>query len=287
MTRVKSVARVLNGHPTTDGAGVRIHRAIGNSDVKLTDPFLMLDDIHSSNPDDYMAGFPLHPHRGMETVTYMISGAMNHQDSLGNKGRIGSGDVQWMTAGSGILHQETPERHVGLMQGFQLWVNLPKKNKMMDPRYRGIRNEDIPTLSPENGVIVKVVAGKFEGVVGPVKDLVQPVEFLDVELGPMKRFRHEVDSAWNVFAYVFRGDGEFGADDAVSVETGQVAIFDKGDEVEAIGGDKGIRFILVSGKPLSEPVAWGGPVVMNTQEEVDLAFRELRSGTFVKTKPKT
>ncbi len=286
MTRVKSVARILNGQPTSDGAGVRIYRAIGNGDIKLTDPFLLLDDIHSSNPDDYMAGFPLHPHRGIETVTYMLSGVMEHQDSIGNKGKIESGDVQWMTAGSGILHQEAPERWDGFMQGFQLWVNLPRKDKMMDPRYRGIKSGEIPTLAPESGVAIRVVAGKVDGVVGPVKDLVQPIEYLDVELARGKRFHHDIDEAWNCFAYVFQGDGEFGADDAVAIEAGQVAIFDKGDEIEAIAGEKGMRFILAGGKPLREPVAWGGPVVMNTQDEVDLAFRELRSGTFVKVKPK-
>jgi redox-sensitive bicupin YhaK (pirin superfamily) len=286
MTRVKSVERVLNGLPTMDGAGVRIYRAIGNTDLKLTDPFLLLDDIHSSNPEDYMAGFPLHPHRGIETVTYMISGVMNHQDSIGNKGRIASGDVQWMTAGSGILHQETPERWDGFMQGFQLWVNLPRKSKMMDPRYRGIMSDEIPTLRPAEGIEIRLVAGRMNDAEGPVRDLVQPIEFLDVALGPGKRFDHMVDASWNCFAYVFHGDGDFGADDAVAVEEGQVAVFGKGDEIEGIAGNKGMRFILAGGKPLQEPVAWGGPVVMNTQDEVDLAFRELRSGTFVKVKPK-
>jgi redox-sensitive bicupin YhaK (pirin superfamily) len=267
-----------------EGAGVHLKRAIGHEDVHRLDPFLMLDDFHSDDPDDYISGFPLHPHRGMETVTYVLRGAMEHQDSIGNRGVISSGDVQWMTAGSGILHQEMPRRYDGMMQGFQLWINLPRSHKMMPPRYRDIKAITIPTYGHEEGIEVKVIAGKVDGVQGPVRDLVVDVEYLDVGLGPNRDFVHEVPSGRTAFAYVFEGGGYFEEGGKRLVGTEQVVLFADGQEIWANAGDQGVRFLFASGTPLREPLAWRGPVVMNTQSELEQAFEELRRGTFVKAR---
>ncbi len=263
-----------------DGAGVHLYRVFGNDQIERLDPFLLLDDIHSSNPDDYLAGFPEHPHRGMETVTYMISGSIAHRDSLGNKGTIRSGDVQWMTAGSGIIHKEMPERYDGMLQGFQLWVNLPKKNKLMSPRYRGIPSNAIPKVKLENDVEVKIIAGRLSEVEGPVQDLVVPVDYFDVLMPGGSKFTHRVQNGRNSFAYVFHGgvsDGE-----GSTARTGHLAIISSGEDVVFEADREGARFLLASGEPLKEPIAWGGPIVMNTEQELSEASIELRKGTFVR-----
>jgi redox-sensitive bicupin YhaK (pirin superfamily) len=267
---------------TIEGAGVRLKRALGPGEVINADPFLLLDDFSSEDPADYLPGFPWHPHRGIETVTYMIRGEVEHGDSIGNKGLIGSGDVQWMTAGSGILHQEMPKRFNGLMQGFQLWVNLPASEKMMDPRYRDVISDRIPNYSPSRGVEVKIIAGELEGTRGPVKDLVVEAEYMDVTLSPDRQFEHVVKKGNTALSYIFEGDGRF---DSISTKTfGQkeLVLFGDGDAMRVKAGSNGLRFLMISGRPLKEPVAWGGPIVMNTDEELDLAFRELREGTFIK-----
>ena len=278
---LRPVVKVNRSKPLLEGAGVKVHRAFGFRDVERLDPFLMLDDFHSEEPKDYMAGFPLHPHRGIETVTYMIKGQVEHRDNIGNQGVIGSGDVQWMTAGSGIMHEEMPRRTEGMMQGFQLWVNLPRAHKMMPPRYREVKREEIPVIEPRIGVEVKVIAGKVEGVQGPVKDLVVKVRYLDVELAPERQWELDVPQGHSSFAYVFQGKGSF---DNSGEQFGQehLVMFGEGDSLMVKSRQNGVRFLLVSGEPLKEPVAWGGPIVMNTEEELEQAFSELRSGDFIK-----
>ncbi|MGD0494593.1 MAG: pirin family protein [Candidatus Bathyarchaeia archaeon] len=274
----RNVKQILKSKATIEGAGVRLKRVFGYNEVPLFDPFLLLDNFGSENPEDYIRGFPWHPHRGIETVTYMLSGQVEHGDSIGNSGLIRTGDVQWMTAGSGIIHQEMPRRYEGLMQGFQLWVNLPAKKKMIDPRYRGITGNQIPVLEKE-GAEIKVIAGTIDGTKGPVQDLVVDVDYFDVELAASKTFEHSTERDSNVFAYVIKGSGYF--DDKL-IESQKCALFSEGDSVR-ITTEGGIRFLFVSGKPLKEPVAWGGPIVMNTQEELAKAFQELDQGTFIKT----
>ncbi|TFG56154.1 MAG: pirin family protein [Methanomassiliicoccus sp.] len=283
MTAYRKVAKVLKGRRTSDGAGVKLTRLFSNETVTLTDPFLLLDFFGSDRPEDYMAGFPLHPHRGIETVTYMLDGYVDHQDSIGNKGSIGPGDVQWMTAGNGILHEEMPQRSEGWMCGLQLWVNLPRAKKMMTPRYRGVLSGSIPRVELDDGSVVKVIAGEFQGSRGPVEDLVVNAEYLDVNLRSGTSLEHKVPKDMNTFAMVYGGSLLFGG--AQEVTSGNVAVFGSGDAVSVVGGEKGARFILVSGTPLHEPIAWGGPIVMNTGEELDKAFLELKNGTFIKTAP--
>jgi quercetin 2,3-dioxygenase len=265
-----------------EGAGVKLHRVFGYSEVPLFDPFLMLDDFGSDQPDDYLAGFPWHPHRGIETVTYMLNGEVEHGDSIGNSGYIGSGDVQWMTAGSGIIHQEMPRRARGRMRGFQLWVNLPKRDKMMEPRYREVKCSTIPEVSPVRGVRVKVVCGEVAGVRGPVTDIVVSPEYLDVSVAPGVEYRHKLPGYRRAFAYVMEGDCRLGSAGPPNIDAGEAALLDAGDEVIVVAGSAGVRLLLVSGRPLNEPVAWGGPIVMNTQAELDHAFKEYRLGTFIK-----
>ena len=279
---MRKIDSILLSRATIEGAGVHLKRAFGPTEVPLLDPFLMLDDFHSENPEDYMAGFPWHPHRGIETVTYMIRGAVEHGDSIGNKGVINSGDVQWMTAGSGIMHQEMPKEYHGTMQGFQLWVNLPASHKMMKPRYRGITEKQMPNFSPRKGVHVKVIAGQVDGTKGPVRDLVVDSEYLDVTLGPSNEIVHPIEKGKKAFAYVFEGGGSFHQESKKLVGAESLVIFEDGDEVMIRSGKEGIRFLLVSGNPIGEPVAWGGPIVMNTEEELDVAFDQLRKGTFIK-----
>jgi len=274
----RGIAKILSGKPTVEGAGVRLKRVFGYNEVPLFDPFLLLDHFGSENPEDYVRGFPWHPHRGIETVTYMLNGEVEHGDSMGNSGVIRSGDVQWMTAGSGIIHQEMPKKYEGLMQGFQLWVNLPARKKMMAPRYRGITKDQISALKKE-GAEIKVIAGAIEGIEGPVQGLVVDVEYFDVKLAAGKTFERATERGCNVFAYVFEGSGYY---DDVLVKSQQCAVFDEGDTVR-IGANEGLRFLFVSGKPLREPVAWGGPIVMNSEEELAKAFEELDEGTFIKT----
>ena len=275
----RKVEEILERKLTLEGAGVKLKRVLGNDKDSTLDPFLLLDHFGSDDPKDYIKGFPWHPHRGMETVTYMWTGEVEHGDSIGNKGVIKSGDVQWMTAGSGIIHQEMPQKYDGLMQGFQLWVNLPAKKKMMDPKYRGIESEQIPMVQ-KNGVKIKVIAGRVDGAEGPVRDLAIAVEYFDVELAPGKAFDHPVSKNSTVFAYVVNGAIE--VLDKTTMQ-GQCAVFGKGDLVK-LDSKLGGRFLFASGAPLREPVAWRGPIVMNTQEELDKAFEELDMGTFIKTK---
>jgi redox-sensitive bicupin YhaK (pirin superfamily) len=283
----REVVSIQKGRPTIEGAGVRLKRAFGSNDVPKFDPFLMMDDFHSEHPDDYIAGFPWHPHRGIETVTYMLGGMVEHGDSMGNTGVIGPGDLQWMTAGSGIIHQEMPQRTEGMLAGFQLWVNLPARQKMRAPRYRDIKAADPPVVKLGGGVSVKVIAGEMEGAKGPVRDIVVEPQYLDVTVPAGKEFAHPIRKGHTAFAYIIGGEGKFspGAKEAVGPE--HALLFGDGDSVSITALGAPLRFILVSGKPLNEPVAWGGPIVMNTQEELELAFEEYENGTFLKHAKKT
>jgi len=272
------VQKILERQLTLEGAGVKLKRVLGNDKRSTLDPFLLLDHFGSDNPEDYIKGFPWHPHRGMETVTYMWTGEVEHGDSMGNKGVIKSGDVQWMTAGSGIIHQEMPQKYNFLMQGFQLWVNLPAKKKMIDPKYRGIERKQIPTIQ-KGGLKIKVIAGKVDGTEGPVRDLSIDIEYFDIELAAGKAFKYATPCNYTVFAYVVDGSIEV---HERKILQGQCAVFGDGDSVK-IASANGSRFLFVSGEPLKEPVAWRGPIVMNTQEELDQAFEELEAGTFIKT----
>jgi hypothetical protein len=273
----RMVEQILSSRVTMEGAGVRLRRVFGHSEVPLFDPFLLLDHFGSENPADYIKGFPWHPHRGIETVTYMLNGEVEHGDSIGNTGAIRSGDVQWMTAGSGIIHQEMPRRYVGLMKGFQLWVNLPAKKKMVAPKYRGITEDQIPSLE-EEGNEIKVIAGTVDRTKGPVKDLTVDVEYFDVRLAAGKTFEHAPERGWKAFAYAIEG---FGHSDGTLISPDQCALFGQGDTVK-IGTKDGFRFLFVSGKPLNEAVSWGGPIAMNSNEELAKAFQELEEGTFIK-----
>jgi len=282
MKEPRTVTRILSSRPTLEGAGVHLKRAFGNYEVPLLDPFLLLDDFHSTNPRDYILGFPWHPHRGIETVTYMIRGSVDHGDSMGNVGTIGSGDVQWMTAGSGIIHQEMPRPYEGMMQGFQLWVNLPSSKKMMGPRYRGITDRQIPITTPSRGVGMRVIVGKAGRVDGPVRDLVVEAEYLDVDLKTHAEFEHPIRKGNRAFAYIFEGQGFFDSDNRYPVANENLVIFGDGDHIVSKAGKDGMRFLLVSGKPIGEPVAWRGPIVMNTEKELDIAFEEYWNGKFIK-----
>jgi len=267
-----------------EGAGVRLRRAFGFGDTDSTDPFLLLDDFRGDRPSDYIAGFPWHPHRGIETITYMLEGTVEHGDSMGNKGTIGPGDTQWMTAGSGIIHQEMPQPGPGgRMGGFQLWANLPSSHKMMDPRYRDIRSADVPLVELPGGVRIRVICGAVRDVRGPVRDVVIEPEYLDVSLPAGAAYEHPAPRGHTVFAYVFEGEAVFGAGEGTRVGDRHLAIFDDGDTLAmAAAGKKPSRLLLVSGKPLREPVAWRGPIVMNTQAELRTAFEEYSNGTFIK-----
>jgi len=277
------VSALLRAQPSIDGAGVRLGRVFGFSQAPSVDPFLLLDHFGSDNPNDYMNGFPWHPHRGIETVTYMINGEVEHGDSLGNSGVIRSGDIQWMTAGSGIVHQEMPLRCAGLMQGFQLWVNLPADRKMMDPRYRDITSDIVPVVETEQAVI-KVIAGTYENVTGPVGDLVVDVEYLDVTLKPDSVFTPAIKNGYRSFAYLFEGKAGI-CDLPSTAESGSGAVFAiNPGAIKITTGKSRARFLLVSGKPIEEPVSWCGPIVMNTEEECNLAFNEYEEGTFLKVK---
>jgi redox-sensitive bicupin YhaK (pirin superfamily) len=281
---VRSVKKTMKSRATMDGAGVHLKRVFSNNEVKLTDPFLLLDFFGSDNPDDYIRGFPWHPHRGIETITYMLEGEVTHEDSMGNSGTIESGDCQWMTAGSGIIHQEMPNRVEGAMRGFQLWANLPRSHKMMEPRYRDIKESDIPEVITERGAHVKIISGELDGTVGPVREIVTEPEYLDVTLPPNTEFRHAVKKGHTVFAYIFEGKGCFGESTDEIVEVDHLVIFEDGDEVLVTSSDCQVRFLLISGKPIGEPIAWYGPIVMNTQEELEKAFREYQNGTFIRHK---
>jgi redox-sensitive bicupin YhaK (pirin superfamily) len=297
---IRPVKRMIRSKPTMEGAGVHLRRAFGFGNTTEFDPFLLLDDFRNDVPDDYLAGFPWHPHRGIETITYVLAGTVEHADSLGNKGAIGSGDVQWMTAGSGIIHQEMPRGdQAGRMHGFQLWGNLPSSLKMTAPRYQEIKAPEIPDIVDDDGTRVRVVCGNFWGKKGPVEGVAADPVYLDVSVAPGCRKSLPVETVRHAFAYVFAGSGKFcNASQPLAVPTEPVnwlettppsdadnrslILFDSGDEVEVQAGEDGIRFLLVSGRPLEEPVAWYGPIVMNTQQQLQEAFIELEKGTFLR-----
>ena len=300
---VRPVSRIVDAQPTLEGAGVKLHRAFGFGDTDETDPFLLFDDFRNENPEDYLAGFPWHPHRGIETITYVLAGEVEHGDSLGNRGAMGAGDVQWMTAGSGILHQEMPRGDAqGRMHGFQLWSNLPAHLKMTRPRYQDITSGDIPSVTDDDGVVIRVVCGEFWGARGPVEGVASDPRYLDVSVPPGLRKTLKVEDYRSAFAYIFEGFGDLprqlrsvrcadredhrrrglpGARD--HGQNASLVMFGGGDEVTVQAGEEGIRFLLVSGKPLREPVAWHGPIVMNTREEILQAVKDLRDGSFIKT----
>jgi redox-sensitive bicupin YhaK (pirin superfamily) len=280
---LRPVTRLAKSKPTVEGAGVRLHRAFGFGNTSELDPFLLLDDFRGDDPADYRAGFPWHPHRGMETITYILAGTVEHGDSMGNSGIIGPGDVQWMTAGSGIIHQEMPKGdEAGRMYGFQLWANLPSALKMTAPRYQDVKAADIPEIEEADGTKIRIVCGNFNGVKGPVDSIAADPIYLDVALPSGQTKTIGVEQARHVFAYVFTGTGAFSHASGPLANNRSLVVFGEGDEVTVRAGDEGVRFLLVSGNPLREPVAWNGPIVMNTQEELRLAFDELEKGTFLK-----
>ncbi len=304
MTETRMIKKVLKSKPTIEGAGVHLQRVFGFGQVPMFDPFLLLDDFRSDVPEHYVKGFPWHPHRGIETITYVLRGDVDHGDSMGNEGVISTGDVQWMTAGNGIIHQEMPKGDSnGRMYGFQLWANLPKTHKMMDPRYRDVRSEQIPEVLLDNGAKIKAICGKVADKEGPVRDIITDPEYLDITVPAGSEFVHATKRGHTVFAYVIEGKGYFckekrpfsyeiegvnyfdmQIDPYISNHT--LILFDDGDEVAVSTEADSVRFLLISGKPIGEPVAWYGPIVMNTQDELRLAFEEYRNGTFVKHRRK-
>jgi quercetin 2,3-dioxygenase len=298
---IRPVKSIVTAKPTIEGAGVKLNRAFGFGATSEFDPFLLLDDFRNDRPDDYRAGFPWHPHRGIETITYVLAGTVEHGDSLGNRGNLEAGDVQWMTAGRGILHQEMPQGDAqGRMHGFQLWANLPSSLKMTAPRYQDVKGAEIPEIVDDDGTRVRVVCGDFWGRRGPIEGVAADPRYLDTFVPPGTRKTLPVEVERHAFAYVFEGSGDFrgasapfgvltektdgGNEIVVREQTGNrsLVLFDRGDEVTVQAGDQGIRFLLVSGKPIEEPVAWHGPIVMNTQAELQQAFAELRGGTFIR-----
>jgi redox-sensitive bicupin YhaK (pirin superfamily) len=303
---IRAVKHLSTSQPTLEGAGVRLRRAFGFGDTEEFDPFLLLDDFRNDRPEDYLKGFPWHPHRGIESITYVLSGTVEHADSLGNRGALSGGDVQWMTAGSGIIHQEMPKGdEAGRMHGFQLWANLPAALKMTSPRYQDVHGSDIPEVTDDDGTRARIICGSFWGVTGPVDGIAAEPSYLDISVPPNTRKVLPVETSRHAFAYVFAGSGTFaGASDPRPVRTDPVGepapaavlspgalaeaenrtlvVFDRGDEVTVLAGEEGIRFLLVSGKPLQEPVAWYGPIVMNTQAQLQEAVTELRTGTFLR-----
>ncbi|MEP0829526.1 MAG: pirin family protein [bacterium] len=297
---IRPVKKLIKAKPTLEGAGVHLRRAFGFGNTADFDPFLLLDDFRSDNPDDYLAGFPWHPHRGIETITYVLAGTVEHGDSIGNRGAIGAGDIQWMTAGSGILHQEMPRGDsLGRMHGFQLWANLPSSLKMTPPRYQEIKSTDIPEVTDDDGTYARIVCGEFWGKRGLVEGIAADPVYVDITVPPGRRKTLAVETKSHAFAYVFAGSGKFcNASEPLAVPTESVGwldttpptdadnrslvLFDTGDEVTVQAGEEGVRFLLVSGRPLREPVAWYGPIVMNTQDELRQAYEELQKGTFLK-----
>jgi hypothetical protein len=297
---LRPIKQVIQPKPTVEGAGVRLKRAFGFGKTQEFDPFLLLDDFRNDRPEDYLAGFPWHPHRGIETITYVLAGSVEHADSLGNRGKMTAGDVQWMTAGSGILHQEMPKGDPqGRMHGFQLWANLPAPLKMTSPRYQDIPSSEIPEVTDDDGVRARVICGEFWGKRGPVSEVAADPRYLDISVPPGRGKRLKVEIERNAFAYVFAGSGTFrdssgpravlteqvtGADAApvYDVSNHSLVLFDRGDEIVVQAGPEGIRFLLVSGRPIKEPVAWYGPIVMNTQDQLREAMLELNNGTFIK-----
>ena len=281
-TTARKIAKVIEPQPVIEGAGVRLKRSIGTSTLDHVDPFLLLDDFTSKNPADYQAGFPLHPHRGIETVTYLLAGAVRHKDTLGNSGEIGAGEVQWMTAGRGILHEEMPQARPEGIAGFQVWVNLPARLKMTAPRYQNISANEIPEVRRDNGATIRIIAGSVDGVTGPISGIAADPTYLDVALAPGGSFVHSIPRGHAAFAYLFEGAARFGGEDSAEVTAPRLAVLGDGDTVEARAESSPARFLLVSGKPLNEPIARCGPFVMNTQEEIEQTLRELQAGTFIR-----
>lgn len=300
MNTSRKIRKVFKSKPVIEGAGVHLKRAFGFSEVPLFDPFLLFDDFRSDNPDFFIKGFPWHPHRGIETITYVLTGDVEHGDSMGNKGDITMGDVQWMTAGSGIIHQEMPkgDDH-GKMEGFQLWANLPAKQKMIPPRYQDIKSNQIPNIELENGAKIKIISGQVGKIRGPVRDIVIDPEYIDVIIPPDTVFNHPTSQGHTVFAYVIAGRGFFCQEkkpfiyevEGINyfdmkrepfVENETLVLFEDGDHISVSTEEQAVRFLLISGRPIHEPVAWQGPIVMNTQEELNIAFQEYQQGTFIK-----
>ena len=297
---IRAVKSHLESQPAVEGAGVHLRRAFGFGTTSEFDPFLLFDDFRNDRPEQFQAGFPWHPHRGIETITYVLAGTVDHGDSLGNRGSLGAGDVQWMTAGSGIIHQEMPQGDAaGRMHGFQLWANLPRALKMTMPRYQDVKASEIPAVTEDDGTHVRVICGSFWGKRGPVDGISADPRYLDISVPPGRRRRIEVPLEANAFAYVFAGSGTFRdasaprlvatemigqGDEPIFTDVGNrsLVVFDRGDEITVQAGEEGIRFLLVSGRPIEEPVAWYGPIVMNTQAELRQAFAEIRQGTFIK-----
>ncbi len=302
MTTTRKIRQVLKSKPVIEGAGVHLQRVFGFSEVPLFDPFLLLDDFRADRPEDFLKGFPWHPHRGIETITYVLTGEVEHGDSMGNQGVIAAGEVQWMTAGSGIIHQEMPQGDPdGRLAGFQLWANLPASHKMMAPRYRGLKAQDMPTVSLDNGVHLKIICGRFGEVQGPVRDVVIDPQYLDVSVPAQTSYRHPTPEGHTVFAYIIQGKGffcqertfftyevagsnYFDMDKEPFISNGSLVLFEAGEEIFVSTEDTPVRFLLISGRPIHEPVAWYGPIVMNTQEELRLAFEEYQNGTFIKNR---
>ena len=282
----RKVQEVLAARPTIEGAGVHLHRAFGHQEVPRLDPFLLLDDFRSENPLEYLPGFPWHPHRGIETVTYVLDGRVDHADSLGNSGTIGPGDVQWMTSGSGIIHQEMPKLGSPKdprMGGFQLWVNLPASEKMGDPRYREVRHESVPLLEPARGVRARIVAGRAFGTEGPVREIAVDPQYLDLTLEPGTTIEHPVPEGHTAFAYLLEGRGSFDEEGRDLIDEGHLVIFERtGGPLRLRAHDRRLRLILVSGKPIGEPIAWWGPIVMTNRKELETAVEEFQNGTFIK-----
>ena len=304
MTQTRKIQKVIKSKPTLEGAGVHLKRAFGFGQTRLFDPFLLLDDFRGDTPADYIKGFPWHPHRGIETITYVLKGTVDHGDSMGNRGSITAGDVQWMTAGSGIIHQEMPHGDPdGRMYGFQLWANLPRSNKMMDPRYRDVKDATIPEVTQANGVKIRIICGEVDGQRGPVQDVVIDPRYLDVTVPAKSEFIHPTPLGHTVFAYIIDGKGVFcdemnpysyeeeGSNyfdlhrEALLGNT-ELVVFGDGEQVKVTTEDYPIRFLLISGRPINEPVAWYGPIVMNTREELQTAFDEYQNGTFIKVHKK-
>jgi len=285
MDTIRSIKSTFSNKPVIEGAGVHLRRVFGYHETPLFDPFLLLDDFHSSEPEKYVQGFPWHPHRGIETITYMIHGSVEHSDSMGNSGTIHSGDVQWMTAGGGIIHQEMPEGEggdQGMLWGLQLWANIPASHKMMMPRYQEITSSEIPVYTDENGSMFRIISGEYHGCSGPVTDIMIEPEYFDISLSPNSLFAHKVPLYHTCFIYILEGEVTLGssADSPYSAE--QVLLLNHGETVHAAAKENGARFIFASGKPLGESIAWRGPIVMNTQEEIRKAFSDLDHGTFIK-----
>jgi hypothetical protein len=283
MNAIRRIQKTFRSQPTVEGAGVHLRRAFGFAEVPQFDPFLMLDDFRGDRPEQYAKGFPWHPHRGIETITYMLAGEVAHGDSLGNNGTIGPGDVQWMTAGSGIIHQEMPKGDPqGRMGGFQLWANLPAARKMMDPRYRDVKREQVPVIRQKDGAEIRVICGEVGGTKGPVQDIVIDPQYLDVFLPPGAGFLQAVKRGHTALAYVYEGSGRFDEGRAEPAASESLVLFSDGEGVAAAARDVPVRFLLISGKPIGEPVAWRGPIVMNTPEELNAAFAEYGNGTFIR-----